>query len=81
MTMKKTGREIPEAEWAQLMVLQAREDQLQAMLPSGLNDFIGLDADQLDSKLADIEMIAAEMLAVGAAQQAILEGLLKEAAK
>jgi hypothetical protein len=57
------------------MALQAREQQLEAMLPSGLNDFAGLDADQLDSKLADIEMIATEMLAVGAAEIAILEEL------
>jgi hypothetical protein len=60
--------------------LAGAQEQLQALLPGGLNDFAGLDADQLDSKLADIEMISTEMLAAGAAEIAILEGLLKEAA-
>jgi hypothetical protein len=76
MTTRKSG-EIPEAEWAKLMALRARQDQLQAMLPGGMNDFVGLDADQLDSKLADIEIISAEMLAAGAAEIAILEELLE----
>ncbi len=76
MTMRKSG-EIPEAEWAKLMALQARQEQLLAMLPGGLNDFAGLDADQLDSKLADIEMISTEMLAVSAAERVILEELLE----
>ena len=74
--MMRSG-EIPEAEWAKLMALQARQEQLLAMLPGGLNDFAGLDADQLDSKLADIEMISTEMLAVSAAERVILEELLE----
>jgi hypothetical protein len=74
--MRKSG-EIPEAEWAKLMALQARQEQLLAMLPGSLNDFAGLDADQLDSKLADIEMISTEMLAVSAAERVILEELLE----
>jgi len=77
--MRKNG-EIPEAEWAKLMVLQARQEQLEAMLPGGLNDFVGLDADQIESKLADIEMISAEMLVVAAAERAILEELDRRSA-
>jgi hypothetical protein len=72
--------EIPEAEWAKLMALQARQEQLGAMLPGGMNDFAGLDADQLDSKLADIEMISTEMLAISAAEIAILEELERRSA-
>jgi hypothetical protein len=68
---------VPAAELEKLMALQARQEQLLAMLPGGLNDFAGLDADQLDSKLADIEMISTEMLAVSAAERAILEELVE----
>ena len=74
--MMRSG-EIPEAEWAKLMALQQRHSQLEALLPSGMNDFADLDAGQLDAKLADIEMISTEMLAVGAAERVILEELLE----
>jgi hypothetical protein len=50
--MMRSG-EIPEAEWAKLMALQQRHSQLEALLPSGMNDFADLDAGQLDAKLAD----------------------------
>jgi hypothetical protein len=70
-----TSGKIPDAEWAQLMALREREDQLQAMLPTGLSDFLDLDADQFNSKLADIELISAEMLKINAAEKAILEEL------
>ena len=66
---------IPPAELEKLMALQARHQQLEAMLPSGLNDFAGLDAVQLDSKLADIELVTAEMMVINAAERAILEEL------
>jgi hypothetical protein len=42
-----------------------------------MNDFADLDAGQLDAKLADIEMISTEMLAVSAAERAILEELAR----
>lgn len=71
---------VPEAEWAKLMALQQRNDQLQALLPNGLNDFLGLDADQFNSKLVDVELISAEMMKINAAERSILEELDRRSA-
>jgi hypothetical protein len=55
--------------------LQAQHEQLLAMLPGDVSDFDGLDADQFNAKLLDIELTASEMLAISAAERAILEEL------
>jgi hypothetical protein len=65
--------DLPEAERAKLEALQQRCSQLLAMLPTDINDL--LDADQLDAKLADIELISAEMMAINAAERAVLDEL------
>jgi hypothetical protein len=66
---------VPPAVLEQLMALQARHQQLEAMLPSGLNDFADLAAAEFDAKLADIELVTAEMMVINAAERAILEEL------
>jgi len=48
---------IPPAELEQLIALQARHQQLLAMLPAGVNDFADLAAAEFDAKLADIELV------------------------
>jgi hypothetical protein len=66
---------IPPAELEQLIALQARHQQLLAMLPAGVNDFADLAAAEFDAKLADIELVTAEMMVINAAERAILEEL------
>jgi hypothetical protein len=66
---------VPPAEWEKLMALQARHEQLLAMLPGNVNDFDGLDAGQFNDKLLDIELVTAEMMVINAAERAILEEL------
>ncbi len=68
---------VPEAGSAKLEALQQRHSQLLAMLPTDVNEFDELDTDQLDAKLADIELIATEMTAINDAQQAILDELTR----
>ena len=53
----------------------ARHQQLLAMLPAGVNDFADLAAAEFDAKLADIELVTAEMMVINAAERAILEEL------
>jgi hypothetical protein len=68
------------AEWGKLQALQRRYDALAALLPSGdVDELVNLDAATLDSTLANIELVSAEMLRVSAAERAILEGLLAAA--
>jgi Tfp pilus assembly protein PilO len=55
--------------------LEARYNQLLALLPTDPSEFDELDADQFAAKLADIETIASEMEAVDAEQRAILDEL------
>ena len=45
------------------------------MLPAGVNDFADLAAAEFDAKLADIELVTAEMMVINAAERAILEEL------
>ncbi|MFY9957246.1 hypothetical protein, partial [Bradyrhizobium sp.] len=66
---------MPEAEREKLAALQQRYSQLEALLPTSMNDFADLDADQLDAKLVDIELVTAEMMVINAAERAILEEL------
>src|SRR3981189_458913 len=58
---------IPPAELEQLIALQARHQQLLAMLPAGVNDFADLPAAEFAAKLADIELVTAEMMVINAA--------------
>ena len=80
MTKMKTNNrsEVPEAEREKLLQLQQRYDVLLAMLlPTDADELADLDAASLDAKLAEVELIAAEMMSVNAAERAILNGLAK----
>jgi hypothetical protein len=66
---------MPEAEREKLLRLQQRHDVLLAMLPTDVHELADLDAASLDAKLAEIELIAAEMTSISAAECAILEEL------
>jgi hypothetical protein len=74
MTTRRSS-EVPKPVRAQLQQPQARYRRLSAMLPTNVNDLADLDPDDLDAKLADIELIATEMQRVSAAEIAILEEL------
>lgn len=73
-TTKRTSNENDTARRT-LIALQARHQQLLAMLPAGVNDFADLAAAEFDAKLADIELVTAEMMVINAAERAILEEL------
>lgn len=75
--MVKSSNEVPEAERAKLMALQARYRRLLAMLPTDPNELAELDAAGLDARLDDIELITAEMADINAAERAILDGLAR----
>jgi len=80
MTKMKTNNrsEVPEAEREKLLQLQQRYDVLLAMLlPTDADELADLDAASLDAKLAEVELIAAEMMSVNAAERAILNGLAR----
>ena len=64
-------------ELAEFLRLEQRCSRLLAMLPTDANELADLDAASLDAKLADIELIAAEMADINAAERAILEGLAR----
>ena len=65
-------------ELAEFFRLEQRYSRLLAMLPTDANELADLDAASLDTRLADIELIAAEMMKINAAERAILEGLARQ---
>ena len=65
---------IPPAELEQLIALQARHQQLLAMLPAGVNDFAGTPANLIPSSPTS-NWSRAEMMVINAAERAILEEL------
>ncbi len=58
-----------------LKVLQARHDQLLAMLPGDLNKLAELDDDQLGATFSDVELIATEMVATCKQMQTVFDEL------
>ena len=73
--MHKRSSSMPKAEREKLMALQSRYRTLLALLPTDPVALDCLDPDELDAKLADIELISSEMLAVTNAQMKILDAL------
>lgn len=64
-------------ECEEFLRLQQRYRRLLAMLPTDPHELANLDAASLDAALADIELIAAEMTDINAAERAILDGLAR----
>jgi hypothetical protein len=72
MMLAVGSNDMPEAERVKLLALQARHRRLLTMLPTDVDDLAELDTAHLEARLADIEMIATEMLTITDVQRTIL---------
>lgn len=83
MPIMRSNRFVPEAVRERLLALQQRYCALVALLPTlkTFDDMMALTADELESKLTDIELVALEMDVINAAQRKILDDLGREPIK